>query len=509
MTPESPRGSLLRLGVLLQTIAHRRELGHSPELSNAILWETGPDGALTFVSRGWTEYTGQPQESALGAGCMQAIHPDDRERACAAFMAALGRREPFAVDYRLRRADGVYRWVMDSGRPRYGGAGELLGYLGSILDVHELSLAEEARRESEARLHEFLATLSHELRNPLAPLRNSLQFLRLADEHDAALAPLREMMERQVEHLVRLVDDLLEMSRIKRGALELRREPVDLAEVVRNAMETSGPLIEQAAHRLEVSLPPEPLRVNGDPVRLTQILANLLNNAARYTGRGGDIRVKLERRDASALISVRDSGAGIAPELLPRLFQMFSRGEASSGLGIGLALARRLAQMHGGEIEARSEGAGRGAEFLVRLPLSAGAPPAARPRADGSRLARQRILLVDDNRDAADSLAKLLTILGAEVEIASDGPGALAAFERSHPDAVLLDIGLPGMDGYEVARRLRALPAGGGVSIIALTGWGQEEDKRRAREAGFDRHLIKPVDLGVLRALLGSVAPGS
>ena len=513
MTPESPRELLVRLGALLQSIASRREAGASADAADAILWMTGPDGGCAAMSRGWTEYTGQPQSEALGAGWTALVHPEDRERAGRVYGAALERREPFAMDYRLRRRDGAWRWVLDSGRPRRGAGGEFAGHTGSVLDVHELSVALEERErlmreleQADRRKDEFLATLSHELRNPLAPLRNSLQMLGLMEKRDSALAPIHEMMERQVEHLVRLVDDLLEMSRITRGALELRREPVDLAAVVRNAAETSGPLIEKGAHRLALALPEEPVAVDGDPVRLTQILANLLNNAARFTPPGGDIAVALARDGAQAVVRVRDSGPGIAPAVLPRLFEMFARSEGSSGLGIGLALARRLAEMHGGGIEARSDGAGKGAEFVVRLPLSAhGGTHAVSPGSERSPLPQKRILLVDDNRDAAESLGMLLRFLGAEVELAHDGPGALAAFERQRFAAVLLDIGLPGMDGYAVARRMRESANGRAVALIALTGWSQEEHKRRVREAGFDQHLIKPADLGVLRALLASL----
>jgi PAS domain S-box-containing protein len=511
MTPESPREPLVRLGALLQSIASRRESEATPDVADAILWMSGPDGRCIFMSRGWTAYTGQSQAEALGLGWTSFVHPEDRERAGRVYASALAAREPYAVDYRLRRRDGAWRWVLDSGRPRREAGGEFAGHTGSVLDVHELSLAVEERdrlmrelEEADRRKDEFLATLSHELRNPLAPLRNSLQLLRLADRRDGAAAPIHERMERQVEHLVRLVDDLLEMSRVTRGAFELRRDSVELASVVRNAVETSAPLIDAAAHRLELALPPEPLVADGDPVRLTQILANLLNNAARYTARGGRISVTLAREGGAACIRVRDTGSGIAPELLPRLFAMFSRGGNSSGLGIGLALARRLAEMHGGSIEAKSEGPGRGSEFVVRLPLLAGAPAAQAPRPPAAKLRPRRILVVDDNRDAADSLAMLLSFLGAEVETANDGPGAIAAFERVRPAAVLLDLGMPGMDGYEVARSLRAAGADG-VPIIALTGWGQDEDRRRAREAGFDHHLIKPADMGALQALLASL----
>ena len=494
MTPESPREHLLRLGLLLQSIASHREGGPGPDMADAILWERDAEG---------------PTATSLDP---EAIHPEDRERARAAFLDALARREPYAVDYRLRRKDGAWRWVMDSGRPRFGPGREYLGHVGSILDVHELSMAIEERarllrelQDADRRKDEFLATLSHELRNPLAPLRNALQLLRLADRRDSATAPVHEMMERQVEHLVRLVDDLLEMSRITRGAFELRREAIDLGVVVRNAVETSRPLIDAAAHRLEVNVPEEPLHAEGDPVRLTQILSNLLNNAARYTPRGGEIAVSLEREAGAATIRVRDNGTGISPEMLPRLFGMFARGESSTGLGIGLALARKLAEMHGGAIEAGSAGPGQGAEFTVRLPLSSGVPRESSPKGAAKPIvARHRILVVDDNRDAAQSIGMLLSFLGAEVEVANDGAAALAAFARERPAAVLLDLGMPGMDGYEVARRLRAAGADR-VPIIALTGWGQEEDRRRVREAGFDRHLIKPADMGALRALLASL----
>ena len=497
MTPESPRELLLRLGLLLQSIAGHREGGREPDAADAILWESDARGEVRFLSPGWAE--------------PESVHPEDQARARGAFLDALRRREPFAIDYRLRRRDGAWRWVMDSGRPRLGPAHELLGYVGSILDVHELSLAVEERarllrelQDADRRKDEFLATLSHELRNPLAPLRNALQLLRLAERRDSAAAPVHEMMERQVEHLVRLVDDLLEMSRITRGAFELRRGAVDLADVVRNAVETSRPLIEAAAHRLEVQLPAEPLHAEGDPVRLTQILSNLLNNAARYTPRGGEIAVSLARQEGTAMIRVRDSGPGIPPEMQPRLFGMFARGESSTGLGIGLALARKLVEMHGGSIEAGAA-PGKGAQFTVRLPLAAGRKPQEiSERKERSSLVRHRVLVVDDNRDAAQSLGMLLAFLGAEVEIANDGAGALAAFARERPAAVLLDLGMPGMDGYEVARRLRAAGAHG-VPIIALTGWGQEQDRRRVREAGFDRHLIKPADMGALQALLASL----
>lgn len=371
--------------------------------------------------------------------------------------------------------------------------------------------AEEALRENDRRKDEFLATLSHELRNPLAPLKNAVEVLRLTDTMNPAVAPLREMMARQVNHLVRLVDDLLEMSRISRGTLVLQRQRVELADVVRNALETSDPLIKAARHRLEVRLPERALWVDGDPVRLAQILSNLLNNAAKYTDPDGTISVSVAVHGANATVSVRDTGMGIGPELLPRVFEMFSRGEQSAargdaGLGIGLALAHRLAEMHGGTIAAHSEGKGKGSEFVMQLPLAV-EPRSAAPAADSAQttVPTTRILVVDDNRDAADSLGMLLQCLGADVRVAHNGAEALEAVEAYQPAVVLLDIGMPGMDGYEVARRIRSTYPERRTPLVALTGWGQEEDRRRARDAGFDYHLIKPADMDKLQALLATL----
>ncbi len=404
--------------------------------------------------------------------------------------------------------------------PVLGPHGEVVAVAGTTRDVTERKEAEQAIREQAERLREadsakdeFLATLSHELRNPLAPLRNSLHLLRLAGGNpgDAATAPIHAMMERQVNHLVRLVDDLLEVSRISRGTFALRKERVKVAAIVRNAVETSDPLIQAAGHKLDVSLPREPLWVDGDPVRLAQILANLLNNAAKYTDAGGQISLQVRREGAAALISIRDNGVGIAPGALPHMFGMFSRGDRSSGrdqagLGIGLALSRRLAEMHGGAIEARSDGPGKGSEFTVRIPLAAEQQP--QPAAEGraaSALPQKRILVVDDNRDAADSLSMLLKFLGSDVRVARDGPQAIEEFRAYDPAVVLLDIGMPGMDGYEVARRIRSKFPERRPTIVALTGWGQDDDRRRAREAGFDHHLVKPAEIGALQLLLASL----
>jgi signal transduction histidine kinase/ActR/RegA family two-component response regulator len=379
--------------------------------------------------------------------------------------------------------------------------------------LSHIERSESELREAHRRKDEFLAILAHELRNPLAPIRNSLHILRLTSQHDPTVRRAGETMERQVGHIVRLVDDLLEVSRITSGKIELRRERVEVATVVRSAAETSRPLIAAASHHLSLEVPPEPLMLEADPVRLAQVFANLLNNAAKYTDAGGQIGLTVRREGRGVVISVRDTGMGIPREMLPRVFELFTQvdrhGErAQGGLGIGLTLVKSLVELHDGTVEAYSEGPGRGSEFVVRLPLAAprgiGDIPAA-AAGPVAALALRRVLVVDDNRDAAESLGMLLKLLGADVEVAYDGASALEALATYRPTIVLLDIGMPGMDGHEVARRIRSQPEFDDVTLIALTGWGQEEDRRHARTAGFDYHLIKPADIGAIETLLHSL----
>jgi signal transduction histidine kinase/DNA-binding response OmpR family regulator len=370
-------------------------------------------------------------------------------------------------------------------------------------------------QQADRHKNEFLSMLAHELRNPLAPIRNAVQILRLRGTDDPELRVVRDMIDRQVHQLIRLVDDLLDMSRITRGKIRLQTEVVDLASVVARAVETTRPLIETRQHELTVSLPPEPVCVRGDPVRLAQVLGNLLSNAAKYTEEGGRISLTVTHEGAEAIVAVRDSGVGIPPDMLASVFELFTQVDrsldrAQGGLGIGLTLVRRLVEMHGGRVEARSDGPGQGSEFLVRLPALTTAKP---PEYSSKGVAipaiglRRRVLVVDDNTDGAESLALLLQLAGHEVRIAHNGPQALDSVESFAPQLVLLDIGLPGMDGYEVARRLRTKPNLEGMLLVALTGYGREEDVRRSREAGFHHHLVKPADPTALANLLAGSEP--
>jgi two-component system, sensor histidine kinase len=374
----------------------------------------------------------------------------------------------------------------------------------------ERQRTEESLREADRRKDEFLATLAHELRNPLAPIRNSLHILRLSAGGDPVAEQVCEMMERQVGHLLRLVDDLMEVSRITRGKVELRVEPVELAAVVCSAVEASRPLIDAARHQLAISIPAEAVIIDGDAVRLSQVISNLLNNAAKYMSEGGQIWLQARRQGEHVVISVKDTGIGIPAEMLPQIFNMFtqidrSARQAQGGLGIGLTLVRTLVEMHGGTVKAESPGIGQGSEFVIALPLSKKEMvAAAKSEARLPVLPKGRVLVVDDNQDAAASLGMLLKLLGADVRVVNDGLSALEILPSYRPTVVLLDIGMPGMDGYEVARRIRQQPECRDVMLIALTGWGQEEDRRRTSQAGFDHHLLKPADIAALKALFTS-----
>jgi PAS domain S-box-containing protein len=394
-----------------------------------------------------------------------------------------------------------------------GVARSWLGHLLPILDeqgqVTGLSIvveettarkqAEEALRDADRRKDAFLATLAHELRNPLVPIRNAVEILRYKGPPDPTLHRLCDLLDRQVRHLARLIDDLLDVNRISRGKLQLRKERVVLAAVVDQALEVARPLIEGAGHDLTVSLPRQPVHLEADPVRLAQVISNLLDNACKFTERGGRIRLSVAGDVAEVVVRVEDSGIGMAPDQLPRVFDMFAQGPAAgervrSGLGIGLALTRGLVEMHGGRIEAQSEGPGKGSTFIVRLPAARPLPlPGGSTLEPGRDTKPCRILVVDDHPDVLESLAMLLELRGHDVATARDGLEAVEVAERFRPELMLLDLGMPRLDGYEACRRIREQVWGKNLMIVALTGWGQDSDRRRAEEARFDDHLVKPV----------------
>jgi signal transduction histidine kinase/ActR/RegA family two-component response regulator len=371
---------------------------------------------------------------------------------------------------------------------------------------------EATRRDANRRKDEFLGTLAHELRNPLAPMRNALEIMRLAGHDSGAAERARALIERQLEQVVRLIDDLLDVSRLGLGRLELQRSTVDLGRVVASAVERTRPLVEAAGHELTVSLPGAAVHVDGDFSRLVQVLSNLLDNASRFMEAGGRIRLSLRQEEGQAVLQVSDDGIGIPTEMLPHVFSLYAAGSRGAhrtggGLGMGLTLVRELLALHGGRVEARSAGPGGGSEFVVLLPVVAepAQPPASRPRSRcGALRTRRRVLVVDDNRDAAGSLATMLRMMGHETLTAHDGASALEVAATRRPQVVLLDIGMPGMSGYEVATRIRGSSWGQGMALVALTGWGQEEDRKRSREAGFDEHLVKPVHPAMLEGVLAA-----
>jgi signal transduction histidine kinase/DNA-binding response OmpR family regulator len=371
-------------------------------------------------------------------------------------------------------------------------------------------------RDSDRRKDEFLATLAHELRNPLAPIRSALQIIRLTGNDGPAIAQARTMMERQLGQMVRLIDDLLDVSRISRGKLELRKDRIELASVIRSAVDTSRPLIDAAGHELTLSVTAEPIYLDADPVRLAQVFSNLLNNAAKYMESGGHIWLTTALGDKEVVVTVRDTGIGIPADALPAIFDMFTQVDRSleksqGGLGIGLTLVKQLVELHGGKVEARSEGEGKGAEFIMHLPVvSLG--PAPQPKADDEQQARApacRILVADDNRDAAESMGMMLRLMGNEVRTVQDGVQAVEEAAEFRPDVILLDIGMPRLNGYDAARRIRGERWGKDIVLVALTGWGQEEDKHHASEAGFDHHFTKPVNPADLERLVAGLHAGT
>jgi PAS domain S-box-containing protein len=628
---------------MLESLQNQRQLQESEErfrrLADAapvLIWISGTDKLCTWFNKQWLEFVGRPMECELGNGWSQNVHPEDFDRCLQSYTEAFDARRPFSMEYRLRRRDGEYRWVLDNGTPLHASDGEFIGYVGSGVDITDRHRAQEASeaaklqlqmitdtmaapvtrcsrdmrylwvsksyagwldrtpdqivgrdifdvvgedafrkllprfqsvlagervqydkqiylrdigprwihaiytptfdaagvvdgwvavvnditerkeleeaKESERRKDEFVAILAHELRNPLAPIRNAVHILRTQPLPTPDLQWAGEIIDRQIQNMTRLIDDLLDISRITQDALELRKERVDLARVVQSAVETSRPLIDAAGHQLTVSLPPSPVHVDADITRLAQVFANLLNNAAKYCERPGNIALTARCEGDHVVVSVRDDGIGIPKEMLHRIFEMFSQVEGpverrQGGLGIGLTIAKRLVEMHGGTIDAYSDGPGKGSEFIVRLHAVAPAAPELKPDIDPKTIVppqKGRILVADDNMDAATGLTRMLDNLRYETRTAHHGLQALEVASEFHPDIALLDIGMPKLSGYEVARRIRKEAWGKDMILIAVTGWGQARDRSRSFEAGFDHHLVKPVDPKFLVQLLAS-----
>ena len=477
-------------------------------------------GVPTYVNPAGLKMVGLgSMDEARNVNVRDFFYPEDQSRMMDDFFSSVVTKGHAKIEVRFRHfRTGEARWMDYKVLKLVDGDGQAAAFASVSQDVTERKgLEDNLRRlaadlsEADRRKDEFLATLSHELRNPLAPLRNTLEILKRSNGQRELIPRALDTMERQLQQLVRLVDDLLDLSRITHNRIELRKSEIEVGSVIHQAVDASRPLAESAGHEIEVHVPSEPMYVLADPVRLTQIVDNLLNNAFKYTPRGGKINVTARRHDNFAIVTVKDTGIGIPPGKLESIFEMFTQLDRSldrsqAGLGLGLTLVKRLTEAHGGAIEARSAGIGQGSEFVVRLPLVAERSKTtdAAPT-DEASLPAHRILIVDDNRDAASSLATLLQITGHETFTSHDGLGAIEAAQKHRPDFVLLDIGLPTLNGYEVCRRIRGQPWGKQMSLIALTGWGQIEDRRKSRDAGFDGHLVKPVNYGDLVKMLRTV----
>jgi PAS domain S-box-containing protein len=463
----------------------------------------------TYVVFGVSPETFTPTREAVA----DLVHPDDRQGFVRGRLQAIAEHRPFVHEFRAIRPDGRIAWISHRGQAEYDASGRAVRSFGVSLDVTAHKLAELALQEADRKKDSFIATLAHELRNPLAPIRNAVQLLRKGGHEDPQVVWARDVIDRQVTQMARLLEDLLDVSRLTRGEFALRRERISLAAVVEQAVEIAQPLIDEHGHALSLELPAAPLHVDGDLTRLGQVFSNLLINAAKYTPSGGRLGVTAAAVGDAIEVRVSDNGIGISAEQLPRLFEMFSQGDslaerARGGMGIGLSLARGLVEMHGGTIGALSGGVGQGSEFVVRLPRAgeAGAAVPAQATAQPAAAPPCRVLVADDLRDSADSLGLLIELMGHAVEVAYDGEEALRRAERFRPDIALLDLGMPKLDGFAVCERIRAAPWGATMRLVAQSGWGQDDDRRRTAAAGFDHHLVKPIDPLALDALVQELA---
>jgi PAS domain S-box-containing protein len=504
-----------------QAEAERKKFVTLVENSTDFVGMCDLEGVPFFVNRAGLEMVGLDNlDQARRTPVASFFFPEDQSRVIHEFFPAVLRDGHGEIEIRFRHfKTGDARWMAYKVLTLPDAGGKPVAFATVSQDITERKRLEDSLRtlaadlsEADRRKNEFLAMLAHELRNPLAPISNAARALRLGGGDEAAIRRAAEMLDRQVGQMARLVDDLLDISRISRGRIELRKERVELAPVVRQAVEAVQPIYSSMGHQLTVTLPAQPLYLDADRARLAQVIANLLNNASKFTEKGGHIRLTVQQEGNQAAVRVRDDGIGIATEDLSRVFEMFAQVDTSlersrDGLGIGLTLVRTLVELHEGTVEVHSEGPGRGSEFAVRLPVSD-----RRSRAPAEPLAERpmpavalRILIVDDSKDGAESLAILLQFSGHHTDTANDGLEAIAAAQRLHPDLVLLDIGLPKLNGYEVCRRIRKEPWGRDLVLVALTGWGQEEDRQRSKDAGFDAHMVKPLDYEALLKLLADL----
>jgi len=520
-------GNVIGASKIVRDITDRKRAESEREKFVALV-ETSTDfigmcdvnGIPTFVNRAGLEMVGlESLDEARRTPITEFFFPEDQDWIMNEFLPMVMEKGHGEVEIRFRHfKTGEARWMAYKLLKLVGAEDESIVFATVSQDITEQKQMEDNLlrltsdlSQADQRKNEFLATLAHELRNPLAPMSNMLEVLKHAEGDSNLINRAHETIERQLAHMVRLVDDLLDLNRITHDRLELRKGEVELSSVIHQAVETARPLVDAAGHTLQITLPDEPIYLNGDPARLAQVFSNLLNNSSKYTKSGGTIWLRATRKEGEVVVTVKDNGAGIPADKLASIFDMFTQLDRSAertqgGLGIGLTLVKRLVEMHNGSIEAKSVGTGEGSEFTVRLPILERAPERATPSfVTDEPTTNRRILIVDDNFDSAESLATLLEITGNNTSMAHDGLAAIEAIEKQRPEVVLLDIGLPKLSGHEVCRRIRQESWGKEIIVIALTGWGQEEDRRKSKEAGFDGHLVKPVDHDELLKLLSSL----
>ena len=479
-----------------------------------MVWSTLPDGHHDYFNQQWYEFTGVPEDSTDGEGWNNVFHPEDQARALALWNHSLATGEVYEIQYRLRHHSGQFRWTLGRALPVRDGDDLIIRWMGTCTDIHDQKLAGELLKRESERKDEFLAMLAHELRNPLAPISTAAQMLKVPGLEEARVRQAGDIITRQVKHMTSLVDDLLDLSRITRGLVQIAHEDVDLKLVLNNAVEQALPLIHARKHALSIQMSPALAFARGDKNRLVQVVANMLNNAAKYTPQSGTIALELTVLDELAMIAVTDNGSGISAELLPCIFDLFTQGErtpdrAQGGLGLGLSLVKNITLLHDGQVTAHSDGAGLGSKFTVTLPLVERCPDVAPPSpldTSTAAILPLTLMVVDDNLDAAQSLADLLSLDDHRVLVMEDAMSALAAPERDTVQVFILDIGLPVMNGYELARRLRADPATSKAVLIALTGYGQAHDRVLTKTAGFDHHFVKPLELDQLASVLEQVS---